>query len=223
MSGEHFTAQHRVIGSVASYAVSLLLVVYAVTTILGFLSLESPLDPIGDPYFLIMELLIVLIAPLMVLVMIAVHAWASPGVKLCSLAALLFMVILAAITSGVHFVMLTVYHQALAAGLSPDPLYLSFEWPSAVYALDILAWDWFFALSMFFAAPVFSGGRLNTAVRALMVVSGVLSLAGLAGVALADMQVRDIGIIGYSLVAIFVFILLGMVFGRTQTVAEDRE
>jgi len=218
MSHEGFTPQHRAIGRAAAWAVSFLLVVYAVTTVLGFLSLKSSLDPIGDPYFSIMELLTVLIAPLLVLSMVAVHAYASPEVKVYSLAALVFMILLAGITSSVHFVILTVSHQIEATGLTWVPLFLSFKWPSVVYALDILAWDWFFALSMLFAAPVFKGGRLETAVRVLMIISGVLSLAGLIGVPLGDMQVRNIGIIGYALVAIVVFLLLGIVFDRTQNV-----
>jgi uncharacterized membrane protein len=166
-----------------------------------------------------MELLTVLIAPLLVLSMVAVHAYASPEVKVYSLAALVFMILLAGITSSVHFVILTVSHQIEATGLTWVPLFLSFKWPSVVYALDILAWDWFFALSMLFAAPVFKGGRLETAVRFLMIISGVLSFAGLIGVPLGDMQVRNIGIIGYALVAIVVFLLLGIVFDRTQNVA----
>jgi hypothetical protein len=84
------------------------------------------------------------------------------------------------------------------------------------YTLDILAWDFFFALSMLFAAPVFKAGRLETAVRWLLIVSGVLSLAGLIGVPLANMQVRNIGIVGYVPVAVVAFLLLGLVFGRTQ-------
>lgn len=48
-----------------------------------------------------------------------------------------------------------------------------------------------------------------------MTVSGVLSLAGLLGMPLADMQVRNIGIIGYAVVTLLVFPLLGLVFGRT--------
>jgi len=87
-----------------------------------------------------------------------------------------------------------------------------------VYTLDILAWDVFFALSMLFAAPVFKGGRLETTVRILMIISGVLSLAGLIGVPVANMQVRDIGIVGYAVVAPVAFLLLGMLFGRTQQV-----
>lgn len=217
-----FTPQHRAIGRGAAWAVFFFLVVYVVTTVLGFLSLKSPQDPIGDPFFTIMELLIVLIAPLMVVSMVAVHAYAPPEVKVYSLTALVFMILLAGITSSVHFVILTISRQLEAAGLTGASLLLSFKWPSVAYALDILAWDWFFALSMLLAAPVFKGDRLEITVRVLMIVSGILSLAGLIGVPLADMQVRNIGIIGYAVVAPVVFLLLGIVFGRTQVAHHQR-
>lgn len=223
MSHVGFTSQHRAIGRAAALAVFCLEVVYAVTTVLGLLSLKSPQDQIGDPFFSIMELLIVLIAPLMVLSMVAVHAYASFEVKAYSLTALIFMILLAGITSSVHFVILTVSRQIEATSLTGVPLFFSFKWPSVAYTLDILAWDWFYALSMLFAAPVFKAGRLEKTLRIFMLVSGVLSLAGLLGVPLADMQVRNIGIIGYVGVAPVVFLLLGIVFGRTQDVLQDTE
>ena len=94
-----FTTQHRAIGAFAAWAVSILLVAYAVTMVLGFVSLQSPDDPIGDPYFTIMELLIILIVPLMVLCMVSVHAYAPPGARAYSLAALGFMALMAGISS----------------------------------------------------------------------------------------------------------------------------
>jgi hypothetical protein len=128
------------------------------------------------------------------------------------------MLLCAGITSSVHFVILTASRQLEAAGFPWLPMFLSFKWPSVAYTLDILAWDVFFALSMLFAAPVFKGGRLETTLRILLIVSGVLSLAGLLGVPLANMQVRNIGIVGYAGVAPFAFLLLGTLFGRTQQV-----
>lgn len=218
-----FTSQHRVIGRAAAWAVFFLLVVYAVTTVLGLLSLKSPDDPIGDPFFTIMELLIVLIAPLMVVSMVAVHAYASLEAKVYSLSALIFMILLAGITSSVHFTILTVSRQLEDIGLAGASLLFSFKWPSVAYTLDILAWDWFFALSMLFAAVVFKNGRLEKTLRLLMIVSSVLSLAGMIGVPLANMQVRNIGIIGYAVVTLFIFPLLAIVFGRAQSVLGDAE
>jgi hypothetical protein len=223
MSHEGFTIQHRKIGRSAAWAVFFLGAVYAVTTVLGFLSLKSPQDPIGAPFVSIMELLIVLMAPLYVVSMVAVHAYATPELKVYSLTALCFMILLAGLTSSVHFVILTVGHQLEAAGLTWVPLFLSWKWPSVAYTLDILAWDWFFALSMLFAAPVFKESGLEMTVRTLMIVSGVLSFTGLIGVPLADMQVRNIGIIGYGVVTPVVFLLLGIVFGRTQPAPRDTE
>lgn len=216
MPREDFTLQHRTIGKVSAWGVSFFEGIYAVTTVMGLLSLKSPQEPIGEPFFFIMELLIVLMTPLMVAVMIAVHAYASSEVKAYSLMALIFTILLAGITSSVHFVILTVSRQIEATELDWFPLFFSFKWPSLAYALDILAWDWFFALSMFCAAPVFCVGRLEIAVRNLMIVSGVLSLAGLIGVPLGNMQVRNIGIIGYCVVAPVVFLFLGIVFERTS-------
>ena len=222
MSQEDFTPLHRNLGRAAAWSIFFLCVIYAVTTILGLLSLKSPQDPIGDPYFTMMELLIILLAPLMVITMIVVHAYAPREAKAYSFTALVFMVVMAVITSSLHFVVLTVSRQIEAAGLASASLFFSFKWPSVVYTLDILAWDWFFALAILFAAPVFKNGRLETAVRYIMVASGVLSLVGLFGVPLAILKVeywlnvRNIGIVGYALVSPVAFLMLGIIFGRTK-------
>lgn len=219
-----FTPNHRTIGRAAAWSGFVLGVVYALVTALGFLSLESPQDPIGFPYITIMELLIIPLAALYVVTMVAIHAYARPAVKVYSLIALVFMIVLATITTSVHFVILTVGPGLEATGLSWVPLVISFEWPSIVYVLDILAWDWFFALSMLFAVPVFRGGsELERWVWVLLLVSGLLSLAGLIGVPLADMQVRNIGVIGYAVVAPVAFLLIGIVFGRSEPEREDVE
>ncbi|MCU0525998.1 MAG: hypothetical protein MUF72_14340 [Elainella sp. Prado103] len=210
-----FTSQYRAIGRVAACAVCWLEVAYAITTVLGLLALQSPSEPIGDPFFLIMELLIILIVPLMVIVMVVVHLYAAPEDKAYSLIALMFMLLVAGITSSVHFIVLTVGRSIESDELIWHPLFFSFQWPSVVYALDILAWDWFFALSMFSAAVVFKRSRWEIAVRSLMIVSGVLSLIGLIGVPLANMQIRNIGIIGYGGVAPIMFLLLSLVFKQT--------
>ena len=223
MSHEGFTVQHRAIGRAAAWAAFVVGQAYAVAALLGFLSLKSPQDPIGDPFLSIMALLLVLIAPFMVASMVAVHAYASPEFKVYSLTALAFMILLAGITSSVNFVIFTVSRQIEAAESSWLPLFLPYKLPSVAYAVDILAWDWFFALSMLSAAPVFKEGRLEKMVRILMIVSGVLCLVGLIGVPFADVQVLSVGILGYGVVAPVVFLLLAVVFGRTQPVPGDTD
>ena len=215
-TSEGFTPAHRVVGRIAALSVFVLGVAYAIVTALGFLSLESPGDPIGYPYVTLMELLILPLAALYLVAMVAVHGYARPGVRVYGLIALVFMTVLAAVTTAVHFVVLTVGPRLEATGLEWVPLVVSFTWPSMVYALDILAWDWFFALSLLFASFVFTEGRLERAVRVLLIASGLLSLAGLAGVPLADMGVRNVGVIGYAVVAPVAFLLIGILFGRPR-------
>jgi hypothetical protein len=115
----------------------------------------------------------------------------------------------------VHFVVLTVGQQMVGADSSFAQLF-SFKWPSVAYALDIVAWDIFFAVSMLSAAFVFRGRKLNSLIRSLMVMSGLVALAGLSGVVSGDMRLRSIGIAGYALVFPLVAGLVGTLFYRTQ-------
>jgi hypothetical protein len=127
---------------------------------------------------------------------------------------LVFMGLLAGVTSVVHFCVLTLSRQPEFVGRPWESLVFPFEWPSVVYAVDILAWDVFFPFSVLFAAPVFRGSRLAAWIRVLMIASGVLSLAGLSGVVAGDMQLRNIGIVGYVGVFLVVAALLAILFYR---------
>ncbi|MDA8227154.1 MAG: hypothetical protein M0T74_05515 [Desulfitobacterium hafniense] len=217
MSHKDFTKLDRLIGKTTALALFCMGTVYLVITSIGFLSLKSDLDPIGDPYFSIMEILILVMAPLMVVLMVEVHAYASYNVKTLSLIALIFMSIVACITCSVHYLRLTASHESITS----LPWLFSFTWPSVIYALDILAWDFFFSLSMLFAAPVFKGDRLKASVRIIMIVSGVLSFAGLLGPIVGNMQIRNIGIVGYGVVFPFFCLLLAKVFSRTELLYEE--
>jgi hypothetical protein len=210
-----FTATARSLGIFSAAATLILLVAYALTLALGLASLESPQQPIDDPMFTILEVLIISIMPAMVALMVAVHAWAPMHAKTLSLTSLVFMGMLAGLTCSVHFVILTLSRQPEFTAQPWLPLVLSFTWPSVVYALDILGWDVFFPLSMLFAALVFQGSPLAAWIRVLMIASGVLSLAGLSGVVAGDMQLRNIGIVGYVGVFLVVAALLAVLFYRT--------
>lgn len=211
-----FTASARRFGIFSGAATVILVVAYAVTLIVGLASLESPQEPIGEPLITILEILIISMMPAMVALMVSVHAWAPMHAKTLTLTSLVFMGLLAGVTCSLHFMILTLSHQPEFSGQPWQPLVFSFNWPSIAYAVDILAWDVFFALSMLFAAPAFSGSRLATWIRWLMITSGGLSLAGLSGIVLSDMQVRNIGIVGYVGVFLVVAVLLTVFFYRAN-------
>ncbi len=190
-------------------------ILYAAVLVAGLLSLRSPDEPIGDPLFSILEIMIIVMMPLMIGTMVALNAWAAADVEALSLMALVFVSLLAGITCCVHFVILTVSRHPAFASLPGMPLFLSFKWPSFVYALDILAWDVLFPLGALCAAPVFRGGRLASTIRGVLIASGVLAFAGLAGVAVDDMQIRNIGIVGYGGAFPVASIMMAVLFHRT--------
>lgn len=202
------------IGKITCWITFLLGIIYVFITFLGFQSLQSHDEPIADPYFSLMELLSILIALFMSIDMLAIHFYASRSYKFNSLFAVCCMFIVAGITSSVHFVVLTMSHQLEASTLSELELFFSFKWPSVVYLLDILAWDWFFSLSFLSAASIFYKGRLEKIIRILMLIAGSLALIGILGVPFNDMQIRNIGIVGYAVIAPFVFLLIGLNFNR---------
>lgn len=185
----------RKAGSWVAVATFMLMIAYAAVTIAGFVSLAEPDAPIRDPYFTTMEMLILLLAPTLVLLMVVIRERAEPERMLAATAALVFVAMAATITSAVHFSVLTLGRQPAFA--EAEELF-AFRWPSLAYALDILAWDIFFALSAFFAALVFRGPGLSRWVRWTFLMSALLSALGLLGVATGNMQLRNIGIAGYA-------------------------
>lgn len=198
----------RRLGLVSAFGVALLGVAYLVCLAFGLASLASPEDPIADPWFTALEILILAMMPLMVTLMVSVHAWSAAETKVHGLTAVVFMAMVAAITSAVHFGILTLARHEAFEDLS---WLFAFSWPSVVYALDILAWDVFFPLAVLFAAPVFAGGGLEAWIRISLRVSGVLALAGLV---VGDMGVRNVGIVGYAVVFPVAAASMGVLFRR---------
>ncbi len=214
VSSSLFSSQNALTGRVVTWTVSSIIIIYLVTLILGLISLKSPDEPIGNPYFSILELLIIILAPLMVISLTIVHRSTPENLKIYSLTSLIFMSIMACITCCLHFVILTLSQQEAFLNQDWSLLVFSFNWPSVAYAVDILAWDFFFALSMLFLSATFRKKGLEKLIRILLIISGVLSLIGLLGIPLNNMQVRDIGIIGYTVFAIVIFFLFGISFSR---------
>jgi hypothetical protein len=118
-------------------------------------------------------------------------AWAPPRCADYALGALAFMSTCAVVTCTVHFAVLTLSRQPAFSGQAWVRDVFSFQWPSVAYALDILARDIFFP----FAA---------------------LAFVGLAGVPLSDMQVRNIGIIGYAVLFPAATALMARIFGASE-------
>lgn len=170
----------------------------------------APGAPVPDPYNAVLELLIIPSALAMVIAFAAVHRWATPQRRLLSASALALVALTAGLTICVHAVLLTVGRHADTSKLPGYDVLLSWRWPSVVFALDIVAWDLFLGVALLLAAPVLRGWPSR-----LLTISGVLCLAGITGAVLGDMNVRDIGIVGYAVVLPIALLLQGRRFART--------
>jgi hypothetical protein len=193
------TRSDRLIGVWSARAIFVIGVAYAVTVVAGFVSLGNLSDPLKDPYLGIAEVLILFMAPIMVTLMVAVHACAPPDARTFSLTALGWMLVATALTMTVHLVELTVVRRIDPSTVPGFRRLFDFEWPSLLYGVDIAAWDVFLGLSLLFAALV-SADRRYAATRRGLLLSGTLCLAGLLGPATNNLAWRGIGIFGYAVV-----------------------
>ena len=185
-------------------SVGLLLVGVAYAVVVGFGIAQAGLDkPIIDPTLAVMEAITLVSAPLVVILMAAVCGLASSERRVFGLLALAFGAIMAGLTSGVHFM-------ALTAGRQTD--FTTLEWPSTLYALELLAWDVFLGLALLFAAPVFAGSGRRARARWALVSTGVLCLLGGIGPIVGNMAIQRIGILGYGVGLPISCIFLALVF-----------
>jgi hypothetical protein len=172
---------------------------YAAIMVAGFGSLGNLTDPLPDPYLAVAELLILLMAPVMVVLMAAVHACAPVHLRMFSMIAFGWMLVAACLTMTVHVVELVVARRVDPAAVPGFPRLFDFAWPSMLYAVDVVAWDLLLGLSLLFAAFVFTGRRYR-AVRWGLLASAALCLVGLVGPATDVLAWRGIGIFGYAVV-----------------------
>ncbi len=213
---QHVDSASLRMGIIAGYAVAALSVAYAFVLSVGLLTLPSSDVPIQNPWFTAMEVLILAIAPAMVAFTVALHAWAPIERKSLAVLSIVAMSMCAVVTCSVHFIVLTLSRHSAFAATDWAAQVLSFKWPSVVYTLDILAWDFFFPVAALCAAPIVQGAGLASLARVLLFSSAALAFAGMAGVPLANMNVRNIGIIGYVVLFPTATLLLAVVWQRAR-------
>lgn len=200
------------LGRWSALGVFLVGVAYVVTLSVG-MAIHGPREPIVDPVLAIMELLTLAVAPLLVVMMAAVHSYARQEHRIYGVVALAFMTLMAGTTSIVHFVELTALRQLGSRGI---------VWPSPIYAVELLAWNLFLGLSLLFAAPVFASQGLERAVRRGLQICGLLCVAGVVGPAVGDMRLQLVGVFGYTVVLPAVSLMLAWLFRGAQRLALEQ-
>ncbi len=213
-----WTSAARRLGTLSALGVTGIGAAYVMTGVAWMVSREAgspgPFEP-GEPYRAILEFLILLSAPMLVAVAAAVHAFAPPARKAAVTAALVFMGAFAALTCGMHFVQLAVARRLPVEAVLESSVLRVYPWPSISLAIDFLAWDFFLGLALLLMAPAFAGGRLQTAVRGAITLSGALCAAGFLGPLLGNMRLQMLAIAGYAFGVPVSCVLLAILFRRT--------
>lgn len=186
-------------------------VAYTVIMVAGFAVMGNLSKPLEDPYLAIMEVLILVMAPVLVLLAVVIHACAPDGTKTYSMTALGWMLLLAGFTMTVHLVQLTVVRRIDPGAIQGFQPPFNWHWPSVLYGVDVVAWDIFFGLALLFAAPVFHAAG-HVAVRNGLLIAGAMCVVGVIGPAVNHIALRQIGIIGYAIVWPIVCVPLSRAF-----------
>jgi hypothetical protein len=193
---------NRRLGFLSSLGLLLTGIAYAIALTVG-VAQAGLSHPIVDPILAVMEVITLLAALLFVVLMVAIYGYASEDRKPLALIALAFGAAMAGLTSGVHFAALTWGRQTGFTVL---------EWPSMLYAVDLLAWDVFLGLSLLFAAPVFVGPGLHSRARWSLAATGALCLVGAVGPIIGNMAIQRIGVVGYGVLLPISCLILAFVF-----------
>jgi len=215
-----WTTTDRRVGMWSAAAIVLFTVVYIITGVIWIRFSTTGagvqgLEP-SEPFLAILETLILLCTPALVGLFAAIHAYAPPDRKTCSLAAFGFAVLLAGITGVVHFVQLTaIRHTANRTIAEVFAMYDPTGRLTPTLAMDLAAWDFFLGFGLLFAASIFKGDKLQVAIRAGMTLSGLLCLVGVSGPASGDLRLQYPAIVGYAFVFPFVCLLLTILFVRS--------
>jgi hypothetical protein len=184
--------------------------VYFAAVVVGGIATGVP----HDPAWAVADIVTVIGAAIQVALFAVIHECAPPSARVYSRMALGWMLVMAALTSTVHFVQLTVTRRI---DLVAEPALASVFWRTTelnlLSALELVSWHLFLGLALVCSAAAFpQRGGLETAVRATLGGAGALCLLGLLGPALASPSLRLIGVVGYGVVFPVACLLLGFVF-----------
>jgi hypothetical protein len=159
----------------------------------------------------------ILLAPTFVVLMACIHAYAAEPKKIYSRVGLAFALVYAVVILVDYYLQLTVVVPSLQAGETEGLSLLTQYDPHGLFiALETLGYS-MLTVALLFAAPVFTGGRAEHAIRWLFTLSFVLAVVAFVGLALLGhdlvaFEVTVLMIIWIVLIASGV--LLGVVFRR---------
>lgn len=209
------------IGKFSAVTLVLLSAAYIATGLIWLVSHADVLNTRGlhpiEPYLGIMESIMLMLNPAIVALFAAIHTYAPAEKKTYSLAAFGFALVMVCLTAFVHFVQLFVVRQTTSAEVRElFSFYSSDGRMLPMFAMDMLAWDFFLGFALLFTAQVFGGDKLQNIIRVALLVSGVLCLIGVAFPVTGNAKLQLPAIVGYAFGFPFVCLLLAILFSRSE-------
>jgi hypothetical protein len=204
------------IGMWTAWALAVLYVGYIAVLFAGGVAGGVP----REPYLTMAEILSIVGALMQVGLVAVVYECTPARSRTLSLIALAWMILMAGLTVSVHFVQLTVARRIDLAATPHFARIVGWEWPSLLYAVELMAWHLFFGLSLLFAASAFRGRGAEAAVRIGLRLSGSLCIIGLMGPAMGNLNWRMIGAFGYGVVFPISCVVVGIVFKRAPSLRD---
>jgi hypothetical protein len=194
-----------------TYALLALGVIYIGLIVWGIITQDPNTGFIRENVRILMEITTIISAVVLLFFALSIKNILGPKHNFLAEISVVFMTILVTLTSIVHFVSITISNQLVDANPLLSPL-VSLNWPSLLLSIDILAWDVFFGVAFIFLGLSLRRIKGLSAVYILMVLSGILSLLGLIALPLNNMNLRFIGIFGYTVMPVISSaILLGKI------------
>jgi hypothetical protein len=170
----------------------------------------------NEPYLTIAEVLSIIGAGILVVLTATIHECAAPRVKVFSLIAFGWTLLLAGFTSAVHFINLTLLKQLNPTQKMELIRIVGWEWPSIFYTIELVAWHLFFGMALLFLARVFQGSGSEKIVRVGLLITGFLCIIGLTGPLIGNLNWRMMGAFGYGFIFPIVCIFIARVFKNAQ-------
>jgi hypothetical protein len=165
-----------------------------------------------------------LLAPIFVVLIACLHTYAADDRKLFSQIALSFAVMYAAVITIVYFIQFTVVMPSLLSGETAGlSLFTQYDPHGLFVALEGLGYL-LMSTAFLFAAGVFSGGRLERAVRWLFVTSFILAIGSFVSLSWLryDIVAFEVAILLINWITLIVSgVLLSIWFGRAGRLASS--
>lgn len=176
-------------------------VMYVGLIVWGITTQDPETGFIRDPVRILMEIVTMISAIVLLFFALSIKNLLGPEHSFLAEISVVFMTLLVSLTCLVHFVSITVSSQIVEENPLLSSL-LSLHWPSLLLSIDILAWNVFFGIAFIFLGLALRHMEELSISRILMILSGILSLLGLIALPLNDMNLRFVGIFGYTVMPV---------------------